>query len=496
MELNYGIKQPLRIYEDPAHRVSQDKNFAQRHFAFLYPVDKIPPFQIERTAGLSPITSIQIVDEEGTKTEIINDLGADQLSVFPFTTFDRLIHYGDATHSAGFAEGVYYLEITDGVNTWYSEDIDFKSIPETLGDCAYTKIVFWDTCDVGDIFYRTLDQDGKQYKNIVYLDLKVGRPQYEIGEEGEEDSRKKFIPESLKMSKLYSIEGLFPEYFIDALYMLPLHTAESSVIEILTDKGYTGVVEHLEMPSVEWQDTFALWGKQEIIFSTASSLKLNCCGEGVGGVEAPLSMCVRDALQYVAEVEQGSADYLNYEYTPATGGITKIPFVNNDLLMIKFVSGVRQIVRYTENPDMYNPQLLTLVNGDAGHDLNLATNLPFDDPNSFFWNGNFLKKPTIDTLSQHPTTLIYTVSGKTYKNCTVTVTAFTGGGNSQIVAIGSGEDYIGPGLEFTAPPNTQSIRISCKGLNCDLGTSEYFNILISNPVGIGVMIVEGDFIVT
>ena len=495
MELHYGIKQPLRIFEVLEHKLSYQDGYNVGVFKLLSPLDKIPPFQIEREPGLTQISSLKLVDASGNKTEIISTLAANQLSLFPFSNSDRLIHYGDAAHGTSIIPGLYYLEISDGNKIWFSEDITFVDIPENLGGCALTKITYWDTCDVADIFYRTLDQDGKQYKNIIYLDVDIGKPQYELTEEGEDDAEGNFEAEYLRLTKEYNLEGIYPEFFIDALQVIPLHL-QTGEVQVLTERGYLGLVESLNISAPDWQGTKGIWAKTSLNFSTEFVNKTNCCGS----LESPLVDCIRDSLEFVAEVEQGTADYLNYEYTPATGGIFKIPFEDNDLVMIKFLSGERQILRFTANPPMYNPQLSTQGNGDGATDLNLQTNLPFDKPNSFYWTSlnSYIKKPTIDGLSQDAQTLEYTIWGKSYKNCTVKVTAFTGGGTSQLVASGLGYDYINPaiGIKFQAPANTQALKIECVGLNCELGESDNFNILINDPTGIGVMVVEGSFIVT
>ena len=59
--------------------------------------------------------------------EILSDLAADEVKNFAFGTYDYIVHFGSTAHTATIPEGDYYLKITDGTNTWYSEIITFRN---------------------------------------------------------------------------------------------------------------------------------------------------------------------------------------------------------------------------------------------------------------------------------------------------------------------------------------------------------------------------------
>lgn len=363
MELKYGIKQPLRIYEHLSHQNRNRKNANSSVFELMCPTHMLLPFQIIRPASVGSITSIRLVESAnpGNVLELINSIQASDIDVIPFDTFDYLVHFGTQNHTANIDPGRYYLQIQDISRTWYSEEITFKEFREDLSDgCAITKITYWDTCDIADIFYRTQSTSGKQYKNILYLDIDVSNPEYEYDEEGDNDAEGNFIPEYKRLGKQYQLERVFPEYMVDALTTLPLHIGPTGTVEVLTDRGYTGEIAEVSV-SPEWQGKTSRWALTEILFTTEFVVKVGCCD----ALEVPITECLRNYTSFVAKIVENSTDYNNYQYTSAGAGGGTVPLVDNDLVLIELLGGGYELKRYNDSPQGYENPILIFLQGDS-----------------------------------------------------------------------------------------------------------------------------------
>ena len=244
----------------------------------------------------------------------MGDIHADDLRVYPFSTYDQIVHFGANNIDSTFDEGVYFIQITDGFSTWYSEDITFRTFdPDDLSaSCMITKFTYWNTCDIGGIFYRTTGQGDQQYKNVFYLDTSIGVYEYEYEEEGEEDAQKVFYPDFQKLEKVYNIQGVFPPFMVDALALMPLHLNKLGKIEVYTYLGYTGTVTKMTVEP-EWQGSFGAFAKVDIDFSTAFATSSNCCDI----LEQVSDACI--ATQYEAKdtLAQNGALYLAGQYMKA-----------------------------------------------------------------------------------------------------------------------------------------------------------------------------------
>lgn len=492
MSLEYGIRQPLRFYEKLEHQNRFRKGGNAKVFKHIAPTNYILPFQIKRTAGLFPITGLKyIFVKDGSEIDLFTALGSNQLEKYAFADYDYLVHFGDEPHAAIIPEGEYYLEVTDSVNTWYSEVLELRSFDPndlSLSDCVPTKIVYWDTCDVADIFYRTVEYGSvigaKQYKNIIYLDIDVGKPEYEYSEEGEEDGLGNFNPDYKKLEKQYILQGVYPEYFVDALALIPLHIGGSGVVEILTSRGYTGVVDRFTV-TPEWQGDLGVWALTDLIFSTEFIVKTNCCGS----LDVPMTRCLRGGHEFVATILEGSPNYINFEYTDASDGVTKIPLQDTDKVLIHLTTGIRVMRQYNEPNGTYDPVPLIVLNGQSAIDLN---QLNSNSGNAYYFKNSlgYSINPVIDSHGVDAITGEYRIEGVSHNAAIVQVIAQTNNSNNQLVATLSGEQYVSNGVSFDLPAGVQSLFIRALGLNCILGDSNSINFN-----GINSMSIEGDFII-
>ena len=462
-----------------------------RVFELLMPVSQLLPFQIKRPAGILPIQTINAVPAKGgTVIDVLERINPIDLRKYAFDDYDYLVHFGTQDLSSDLPTGEYYLEVSDGINTWYSEVIaikDFDPVDLSSNSCAITKITYWDTCDVADIFYRTAFFNIPQYKNIIYLDIDIGKPEYEFTEEGEEDGEGNFSPDYKRLEKQYLLQGVYPEYFVDALTLLPLHKSKTGVIEVLTDRGYTGRVDRITVdPS--WQGERGLWALTDIVFSTEFVVKTNCCGH----LDKPIDACLRTDFEVVARLQEGSDDAINREYTSAVDG-SKIPLQENDYVLVTFnANSLERLYRLVNNnyqlilPNM--PQGTTVIDANQLAGGGNTSDIYFMYyPSNAYFDENF----TFDMVESGGQ---YYVKGVCWRECAVEIWQTRSNGLSPIrTKIDTGEQYnTNTGIQFDIALQSTGVYVVFVGINCTLGQSntEFFN-----PRGIGIDIIESTFVI-
>lgn len=488
-ELHYGLKQPLRFYEKLEHQNRFKKGGDENNFDLICPTTRILPFQIKRAAGVTPISSIKLTDPTGVlpQVELISYFIVNEIQSFALATVDYLVHFGRLDLS-GYTvpEGKFYLEVTDGIDIWYSEVITFKTFdPDTLADCVYTKIEYWDICNVDEILYKTLALGSFQYKNVLYLDVDIGKPEYAYEEEGTIDGEGTFQPDFLRVRKNYLLQSVLPEFMTDAVSIIPLHLSLEGKVEVYTHRGYTGEVETMTV-TPNWQGTLGTWSITDINFNTCSIRKTNCCD---GNEEELHTDCLREYEDPVAEVLEGSADYLAGEYFNLVQQ-ANVAFVDDEKVIVED-SGTGLKTIYLQNPATGVPdkiQIKIWVAGESVGDLNKIANNNNPNPWHFWADLDKLKqKPFIVNLGPDIPSGKHKVDGFTFGDalCEVMVDA---GAGYYVAASGTGYDFINPGILFDLPVGATGVYIRSKTTNCYLGDSLPVTLLPGTPnfiLGVG-----------
>ena len=161
-----------------------------------------------------------------------------------------------------FANGHYYATISDGTQTWYSEMFTVVNDIE-----PYLKIVWWDkedfTMDAGTIVYKYADDT--QFRNFLYLQADIAKPEYPFEEEGETRDGY-FFPIKQISEKHYRFSFLASEYLLDVMRFIRM--ADYATIE------YHGQTYSLDtfLITPEWEaqgDVAAV----EAVFDTATVAK-------------------------------------------------------------------------------------------------------------------------------------------------------------------------------------------------------------------------------
>ena len=132
----------------------------------------------------------------------------------------------------------------------------------------YLKFEYWNTCDLGNIYYR----GGQQF--IFYLDADVGEPIHEEVEEGQENGDGDFIPTYRRQMKRYRIlTGLIPDFLIDAIQRMKLHDH----IELTFKSGEVEQIYNIDVEP-EWQfEKYAWQGTVTITFDIDESITVGAC---------------------------------------------------------------------------------------------------------------------------------------------------------------------------------------------------------------------------
>lgn len=182
-------------------------------YPLIAPANILLPFQIMRTTRPNGITSVVLFDKTGaTVADITSSMIEAGLQVVRSQTlgYDVILYPATLPMPINMLDGIYYMRLSDGVQTWYSEM--FTVVQDVSG---YVKVQWWDienlVFDAGQIVYTN-----PTYKNTLYLCTELGKPEYEFEEEGQ-DRDGYFFPEKQISLKKYKCTILAPEYLCDVM---------------------------------------------------------------------------------------------------------------------------------------------------------------------------------------------------------------------------------------------------------------------------------------
>lgn len=131
-----------------------------------------PDGVLVRTVAMT-LTKVHIVVRPADQQQGIDEIGYD------------VIIYNGGVISPILPLGQYYLVLTSGQNSWYSDVVTIVSNTLTM-----TRIEWWDEADMvfpaGRIVYRYASGGQTvQYKNRMYFLEEIGMPEYTVEEEGD-----------------------------------------------------------------------------------------------------------------------------------------------------------------------------------------------------------------------------------------------------------------------------------------------------------------------
>lgn len=182
-------------------------------YQLFAPADRLLPFQIIRNTRVNNVSSVILYDKTGKQvaniTTYIKETGL-QIVRFQTLGYDVILYPSILPMPLNQLDGIYYMTLSDGVQTWYSEM--FTVVQDVSG---YLKIQWWDienlVFDAGQIVYKNPD-----FKNTLYLYTELGKPDYEFEEDGEERDGY-FFPEKQISVKTFKCTILAPEFLCDVM---------------------------------------------------------------------------------------------------------------------------------------------------------------------------------------------------------------------------------------------------------------------------------------
>ena len=201
----------------PFYSTLQKQNHRKDYaFGEVYPLfcpsSKILPFQILRDTREDSVTSVLLVRLDTSETtDITAQMINTGLMVNRYAEYgqDVIMYHGRFLLSSPIPEGRYYIELSDGVQTWYSEVLTFVRSVED-----YLKIRYWDSNSF--MFEGGRIDFTNTFKFEVYLPTQIGRPEYEFDEQVEKRDGYQFVEKQIS-EKTFRFNFVAPEYLLDAL---------------------------------------------------------------------------------------------------------------------------------------------------------------------------------------------------------------------------------------------------------------------------------------
>lgn len=181
---------------------------------------RILPFQFtESDTILTGTWSVEIVDMNGNATDITTPMSNAGLHFRDLEQGNALVIFPAALLITGVTikEGGYYLKFTfENGNEHYSEI--FTAINNPFE--KFIKLVYWEE---GDFESNDVIIDYTYpFKNYLYLDTEIGKPDYEFEEVVTKRDGYEFVEKQVS-EKTYNFEFLAPEYLCDALRIVRMH---------------------------------------------------------------------------------------------------------------------------------------------------------------------------------------------------------------------------------------------------------------------------------
>ena len=176
---------PLAWHQGDIELQSNRASYAYGHIVPLFAsATTFLPFQIITATGAvnAANADMRLMTVDGTVVGS-NLWGSMGMTVVAENGFDVVIYNGTAINP-GLPIGQYYLRLTSGNNTWYSDVVTI------VADITkYTRLTWWDAADLlfgaGCVVYKYGTNNATQYKNVMYFMEEIGMPEYTQEEEGE-----------------------------------------------------------------------------------------------------------------------------------------------------------------------------------------------------------------------------------------------------------------------------------------------------------------------
>lgn len=204
-------------------------------YPLMTPSATLLPFQIIRPHRSDDITGAMLRKKNGQLVadimEEMKNCGLRIIKKKPSSDKDVIIFPATVALSTAIPDGMYYLELSDGIDQWVSEI--FTVVQEVNG---LLKVQWYDIEDLtmsnGRAVIYTDEYNAACYRNVVYLCTQLGKPEYTFSEEVNERDGYSF-PEKQVSEKTYKCTFLAPEYLLDVMRFVRM----SDYVRIIDQTG-------------------------------------------------------------------------------------------------------------------------------------------------------------------------------------------------------------------------------------------------------------------
>lgn len=177
---------PLAWHQGNIELQSNRASYAFGHIVPLIAHNQtLLPFQIITEVNAVNMSNYNVALYNVDGTVKVANTGLSLTKAGNFGTVDVIIYNGESL-ATPLPMGQYYLVLTSGNNTWYSDVVTIVNNALTM-----TRIEWWDEFDLkfaaGGIVYKYVGAGltSQQYKNRMYFLEEIGMPEYTVEEEGD-----------------------------------------------------------------------------------------------------------------------------------------------------------------------------------------------------------------------------------------------------------------------------------------------------------------------
>lgn len=433
-----------------------------RAYALYTGINQVPPFQLVRAKTGAQIDYFKIVNfKTGVETDVTSAIIVSGLTVYEGTDYDIIIY--PATVGIGsstlFEEGGYYAKMSDGSNIWYSDVFAMSSRVDQM-----IKVQF---CHAQDMSYTgglIRYEDG--FKNYVYVNSTIGKPNFEYEEEVTTRNGYTF-PLQQTSWKSHQFDFAAPEYLADLFRLIKLHDYVT-----IYNQDITFECDEFT-PTTEWQEQ----GDLAIInceFKTDTVVSVS--GRSVTSETCPINegLCLTVQYNVVATIVLNSDEYNGFYYE--NNGVNT-SFVAGDYVLV-IEGGVTRLYQFTR---ISTYQLVSALGNEVAYDQR---------------TGIYYARPLLSNeFLPAAITSLNLASGDTWnlnwRGIPGSVCEFyvqSADGNERLVAIKE-SGVIDLAIQFERKENDISALMKVTSAKCGVFyTTDYFPF-----EGVGAWIVETDF---
>lgn len=358
MPLAQKLYTALPIYESLQEQVRFKAYCDNMVWENAIPSNKLPQFAYLREINPTFTFNLYVKDLDDNTVATFDEAAlSPMLDIDTYVDGTECIKFSAFFDSFGSDEylenGCYYLELSDGVDTYYSEVFCYTGFVTGDYDC-YSVLWCANNCQIDQRYPLNFTQ-------YLYIQNDIGLPEYVTSQEDHENTSKQVVVDWRRVEKRRKFFLHAPEYLCDFFSMLPL--TEQIVFESSTE---TITIESAQT-NITWDEISSCEARIDVDFLMSSVSKNTCCDPiadlNIGSPESVVNV--------VAKVDCEESGWPS-SYTP-TGGGGDVDFVTGDYVL-GCCDGNCFVYRFINGVFVIQPQ------------YNIQGNIVYDEDSNTFWH--------------------------------------------------------------------------------------------------------------